>query len=207
MQGLLTDGEPTLKRPKIKIRAPKDTQVWLALQQWLHLIFRPYLSLVELVQMKRVCKSFATYAGLKELIALKIHSAFSGLPDRHWNRLAPMTKKPVLVLRQGMDLIEIEFFSKHLGKFLLIVDYHERKSGRFHLAAFSNYTRLEKFLVEKFFTNDDVRMSDFSNDGGEIDPSENLHLLQFDRVKNLITGEKSILYVFGWLPDEFFDYF
>jgi hypothetical protein len=83
MQGLLEEGEPTLKRPKIKIHAPKNAQVWLSLQEWLMLIFGPYLSLVELIQMKRVCKSFATHLGLKNLIALKINSAFKGIPEKH----------------------------------------------------------------------------------------------------------------------------
>jgi hypothetical protein len=116
MQGLLEEGEPTLKRPKIKIHAPKNAQVWLSLQEWLMLIFGPYLSLVELIQMKRVCKSFATHLGLKNLIALKINSAFKGIPEKHWNKLAATTKKLTLEERHSQFLIEMDFFDKHVGK-------------------------------------------------------------------------------------------
>jgi hypothetical protein len=204
MKGLLTDGEPTLKRPKIKIHAPKNAQLWLSLQEWLMLVFGPYLSLVELVQMKRVCKSFATHAGLKDLIALKINSAFGGLPDRHWNKLANMTKNPVLEQRHDRELIEIAFFSKHLGKYLLIVDYHQRKSGRFQLAAFSSYARLEVVFANHFSGNDDVRLGVFWNDGDDLESKyENDELLQFPATFHG-TGENFILYLFGRLPNNFF---
>jgi hypothetical protein len=204
MQGLLEEGEPTLKRPKIKIRAPKNAQVWLSLQEWLMLIFGPYLSLVELIQMKRVCKSFATHLGLKNLIALKINSAFKEIPEKHWNKLSTLTKKLTLEQRHGQFLIEIDFFNKHAGKFLLVVDYFQRKSKKIELAAFSNLTLLLEHF-DRFFRNSKsvILEKRFWNDGDEIESEYELHLVIYNGNYTHVY-DPFYIYVFGRLPYEFF---
>jgi hypothetical protein len=205
MQGLLEEGEPTLKRPKIKIHAPRNAQVWLSLQEWLMLIFGPYLSLVELIQMKRVCKSFATHLGLKNLIALKINSAFKGIPEKHWNKLAATAKKPVLEERHDQFLIEIDFFNKHAGKFLLVVDYYERKSRRFELAAFSNVALLFEYFDYWFRNSKVVKLDEinFWNDGDDIESNDDIDLMIYKGYYTHV-HDPFRLYLFGRLPVEFF---
>jgi hypothetical protein len=55
--------------------------------------------------------------------------------------------------------------------------------------------------------NGDVSFSpNFLNDGDDVaEGAEYLHLVQFYQMRKTITGERFILYLFGWLSDDFFD--
>jgi len=210
MQGLLTEGEPMLKRPKFKIYAPENAHIWLSLQEWLVLIFGPYLSLVELVQMKRVCKSFATHAGLEDLIALKIYSAFDGISERHWHRMTRMEKEPPLDwdCRSKFPIIELEFFRKHIGKFMVVIDNREKKIGRFRMAVFSSSAKLEKFVNDTFLTNDEINRvrGHFQNDGDSFNGND-IDLVRFN-AQRFPNGDHFVFYIFGHgLSWEFFDTF
>jgi hypothetical protein len=205
MQGLLSHGEPMLKRPKFKIYAPENAHIWLSLQEWLLLIFGPYLSLVELVQMKRVCKSFATHAGLEDLISLKIYSAFDGIPERHWNRMTVMVNEPLLDWdgRWTCALIELEFFRKHIGKFMVVVDNQEQKIGRFRMAVFSSFSKLEKFVNDTFLTNDRITRGRFVNDGALFN-DDTVDL--FRSKSRYFSGGIFMFHIFGQrFPLQFFD--
>lgn len=112
------EGEPVEKEKgkrrtkKIKLTAPPSARVAsLSLQEWLNLICKPRLSLVELIQLKRTCKSFATYKALKQWIKEKERIAFQGIRQEHWNRFAP-TKNP--------KVAKEEFFRHHAGKYLIV---------------------------------------------------------------------------------------
>lgn len=148
-EGLLTDGEPVLKRPKVKVRAAnKDAYIGMPLSIWLNLILKPRLSLVELIKMKRLCRTFYAYADLKALIALKQHSAFDGISERHWNHMAAMVKSPPMADDTWYEfrnpLVAEEFFEDHKGKFILLQHFPAKtiKNGRFMLGVFSSRNRL-----------------------------------------------------------------
>lgn len=151
------DGEPLLKRPKVKIRAPSNACLHLSLQEWYNLIFSR-LSLVELIQLKRTCKSFATYKKLKELITLKQNSAFHGFQQRHWNRISVSTKGLPLDEDANLSfenrLINIDFFEKHKGQYIFIRYYPclTIKEGKFMIGVFSS----KALLLNAFHENVEV---------------------------------------------------
>ena len=155
--------------------------------------------------MKRVCKSFATHPGLKNLIALKINSAFKGIPEKHWNKLTTTSKKLVLEERHDQFLIEIDFFNKHEGKFLLVVDYYERKSSRFELGAFSNLTLLLEYFDYWFRDSNVVKLDqvNFWNDGDDIESNDGVDLVIYKGYYTHVHAPFRV-YVFGRLPLEFF---
>lgn len=108
--------EKQKRAKKIKLTAPPSARVaYLSLQEWLNLICKPRLSLVELIQLKRTCKSFATYKPLQQWIKEKQRIAFQGIRQEHWNRFAP-TKNPKVVKK--------EFFRQHAGKFLIVRSWY-----------------------------------------------------------------------------------
>lgn len=87
---VLEDEEPPLKkyqpaRPKIK--APLGFQACgLTASLWYQLIISRFVSLVELIKMRRTCKVFVAHKGLKKLIRDKEYSAFSNYSKEFWNR-------------------------------------------------------------------------------------------------------------------------
>lgn len=109
------EGEPVLlpikRAKKIKLTLPSKRVAALSLQEWMELICKPLLSLVELVRLKRTCKSFAAYKVLNTWIAQKEKAAFGGIRREHWNKFAP-TNQP--------KVITPEFFDKHKGKFIIV---------------------------------------------------------------------------------------
>jgi hypothetical protein len=198
---ILTEGEPLLKRPKLKIHAPETAHLWLSLQEWLVLIFAPYLSLVELVQMKRVCKSFATHDRLGDLIALKIYSAFDGIPERHWNKMANTKQDLVLEWRHSMYLVELEFFQEHIGKFIVIIDScSDDRATRFKMAVFSNFSKLEEYVFGPFLTRDIVYNMVYDDTSSLKGASGDIKLIRCSATRNRFP---IIFYLFGQLPRRF----
>ena len=120
------EGEPVLpvkRAKKIKLTLPSKRVVALSLQEWMELICKPLLSLVELVRLKRTCKSFAAYKVLNTWIAQKEKAAFGGIRREHWNKFAP-TNQP--------KVITPEFFDKHKGKFIIVDSIWKGTSGWNH---------------------------------------------------------------------------
>lgn len=114
----MLEGEPEkeeekskTKKKKVKIISPSMRVAGLSLQEWTELFFKPRLSLVELVSLKRVCRSFAAYKPLQALIKEKEQIAFGGFHRRHWNAFAPTTQPKV---------ISPEFLNQNKGKYLVV---------------------------------------------------------------------------------------
>lgn len=85
----IRDGEPPRKqiRRKIYLEAPDPPEdLHLSLPLWFDLILSK-LYLVELIQMKRTCKSFATYKRLKRLIKEKEWAVFGSYPNCFRNKM------------------------------------------------------------------------------------------------------------------------
>lgn len=61
-----------------------DMAGMMALSQWNLLLF-PLLSLVDLISVKRVCRTFAGFKPLSQLIVLKQKAAFQGVSKPFWN--------------------------------------------------------------------------------------------------------------------------
>lgn len=86
------DADPPLvkyipKKPKLVPPLEGYTPCGLSVQLWFNLILFPFVSLVELIKIKRTCKMFATHKGLKRLILDKEYSAFRHIPDRFKNKM------------------------------------------------------------------------------------------------------------------------
>lgn len=89
---ILQDADPPLvkyipKKPKLVPPLEGYNPCGLSVQLWFNLILFPFVSLVELIKIKRTCKMFATHKGLKRLILDKEYSAFRNAPARIRNRM------------------------------------------------------------------------------------------------------------------------
>jgi hypothetical protein len=99
----------------------------------------------------------------------------------------------------------MDFFDKHVGKFLLVVDYYESKSKRFELAAFSNLALLLEYFDYWFRNSKVVKLdqNNFWNDGDDVQSNDDIDLViytgHYTHVHNPF-----YLYLFGRLPLEFF---
>lgn len=86
------DSDPPLvkyipKKPKLVPPLEGYAPCGLSVQFWFNLILSPFVSLVELIKIKRTCKMFATHKGVKRLILDKEYSAFRHIPDRFKNKM------------------------------------------------------------------------------------------------------------------------
>lgn len=97
--------EPPLKRVARKITIvppPHFEACCLSASLWFELILKR-LSLVELIFMRRTCKTFAKLKALKYFIQDKEYSAFDDAPKRYWNRIAtPYANELRDILEKGV---------------------------------------------------------------------------------------------------------
>lgn len=106
--------EPPLKKVARKITIvppPHFEACHLSASLWFELILKR-LSLVELIFMKRTCKTFAKLKALKYFIQDKEYSSFDDTPKRYWNRIVtPNASDLSNILEKGVFSIYITWES------------------------------------------------------------------------------------------------
>jgi hypothetical protein len=142
----------TLDAPKKKrVRLIPESAIHMPLETWYNLLLR-HMTLVDLVHMKRVCKSFAVYKKLAALIKLKTKAAFSRLKSVHWNRMAATNNSTVM---------GDAYIKTHSGKFMCV----KHITSGYHVGAFSSkdravdqfiadYTEFNQWLPPTMYVND-----------------------------------------------------
>jgi len=126
---------------KIKLIVPKtNDNIYIPVKLWFELILKN-LGLVDLITIKRTCKSFACSKDIKSLIKDKTNTSFSKINKLHWNKIN---------IIKNSNVIKDVFIMKHSGKFLFIKSIGLYNfNSKFMLGAFSS----KKLLFEQFLTN------------------------------------------------------
>jgi hypothetical protein len=116
---MMNDYEPPVKRRlvKHKIIPPDRFELChLSASLWFELILKR-LFLVELIQMKRTCKTFAKLKALKHLIKDKEYACFGDIPKLYWNRLTSYDmKKHRIVFGNNPGRFVLHFRTKNVCK-------------------------------------------------------------------------------------------
>lgn len=96
----------------------------LSTSLWFELIFKPHLlNLVDLIAVKRVCVSFASFKLLRKWIKSKEHLHYGGIDKQYWNRYSYVHVK---------DKDESRFIRHHPTKLMLYLAYAGKWLGLYH---------------------------------------------------------------------------
>lgn len=136
-------------KKKVKFRKTKplekvpDEPYGLTTGQWYQLIC-PHLELVDLVMLTRTCRAFVGNKSITTLLTQKRKAAFSGLHQRHWNKMGACKS-----VKKFEDIKK-----HHAGKFMIISGKQGYTSAvkNYRMAAFSTKQRMFDCLQQNYGT-------------------------------------------------------